>query len=126
MTDKEKAIVMAYTGIVMLTGNKFNIFHEYVEEIMRRPVFSHEFATCAEEIKEKAKPDFLKLCAEEGQERPNGEWIDESTDALKCSACGKWVYKPFIGGFPTERTQHYNPNYCAFCGADMRKEGEAE
>ena len=59
------------------------------------------------------------------QPRPRGEWIDENKDALKCSACGKWVYKPFIGGFPTERTQHYNPNYCAFCGADMRKEGEA-
>ena len=64
----------------------------------------------------KAKEDF---------ERPNGKWIDESKDALRCSACGKLVYKPFIGGFPTERTQHYNPNYCAFCGADM-KEGEAE
>lgn len=59
-------------------------------------------------------------------ERPHGEWIDESKDALKCSVCGNWVYKPFIGGFPTERTQHYNPNYCAFCGADMRREGEAE
>lgn len=57
------------------------------------------------------------------EQRPHGEWIDESKDALKCSACGKWVYKPFIGGFPTERTQHYNPNYCAFCGADMREKG---
>lgn len=56
--------------------------------------------------------------------QPRGEWIDESKDALKCSACGKWVYKPFIGGFPTERTQHYAPNYCAFCGASMVKEGE--
>ena len=54
-------------------------------------------------------------------DRPHGEWIDESKDALKCSSCGKWVYKPFIGGFPTDRTQHYNPNYCAFCGADMRE-----
>lgn len=66
MTDKEKAIVMAYTGIAMLAGDKFDIFHKYVEEIMRRPVFSHEFATCAEEIKERAKPDFLKLCKEGG------------------------------------------------------------
>ena len=31
MTDREKAIVMAYTGIAMLTGEKFPIFHEYVE-----------------------------------------------------------------------------------------------
>ena len=30
MTDKEKAIVMAHTGICMLTGDKFQIFHKYV------------------------------------------------------------------------------------------------
>ena len=67
--------------------------------------------------------DGLREAIEALKERPNGKWIDESKDALRCSACGKLVYKPFIGGFPTERTQHYNPNYCAFCGADM-KEGE--
>ena len=61
------------------------------------------------------------------ENRPHEKWLDESKDALKCSGCGKWVYKPFIGGFPTERTQHYAPNYCAFCGADMRKrEGDKE
>lgn len=54
------------------------------------------------------------------EERPQGEWSDESKDSLLCSACGNRVYKPFIGGFPTERTSHYYPNYCAFCGADMR------
>ena len=57
------------------------------------------------------------------EERPQGEWSDESKDSLLCSACGKRVYKPFIGGFPTERTSHYYPNFCAFCGADMRKDG---
>ena len=56
--------------------------------------------------------------------RPKGKWSDESKDSLLCSACGKRVYKPFIGGFPTERTSHYYPNFCAFCGADMRKETE--
>lgn len=56
------------------------------------------------------------------EQRPRGEWIDETNDALRCSVCGKWVYKPFIGGFPTERTLHYSPNYCAFCGADMKNE----
>lgn len=64
MTDRERAIVMAYTGIAMLTGEKFSIFHEYVEEIMGRPVWTHEMGIdlVAEEIKEKAKPDFLELC----------------------------------------------------------------
>jgi len=56
------------------------------------------------------------------RENTHGEWIDESDDSLKCSVCGLWVYKPFIGGSQSERTRHYAPNYCAFCGADMRGE----
>lgn len=53
------------------------------------------------------------------KDRPHGKWRDESRDSLLCSNCGKRVYKPFIGGFPTERSQHYSPNFCAFCGAKM-------
>lgn len=64
MTDREKAIVMAHTGICMLKGDKFQIFHEYVEAIMGRPVYTLEMAWIADEIKEKSKPDFLKLCEE--------------------------------------------------------------
>jgi hypothetical protein len=63
MTDREKAIVMAYTGACMLTGDKFQIFHKYVEEIMGRPIWTHEMAQLADEIKEKSKDDFMKLCA---------------------------------------------------------------
>lgn len=66
MTDKERAIIMAYTGYAMLTGEKFSIFHEYIEGLMGRPVYTHEMAykEISDEIREKAKPDFLKLCAE--------------------------------------------------------------
>lgn len=67
MTDREKAIVMAHTGICMLTGDKFQIFHKYVEDIMGRPVCTHEMAWLADDIKEKSKPDFLKLCEEVGE-----------------------------------------------------------
>lgn len=66
MTDREKAIVMAYTGVTMLTGDKFQIFHKYVEEIMGRPIWTHEMAQLADDIKEKSKDDFMALCAEEG------------------------------------------------------------
>jgi len=64
MTDREKAIVMAYTGVCMLTGNKFEIFHKYVEDIMGRPVWTHEMGvrSIINEIKEKSKGDFLALC----------------------------------------------------------------
>lgn len=71
MTDREKAIVMAYTGACMLTGDKFQILHKYVEEIMGRPIWAHEMAQLADEIKEKSKADFLALCAEENPTR----WI---------------------------------------------------
>lgn len=64
MTDRERAIVMAYTGYTMLTGTKYKIFHEYIEEIMGRPVYTHEMAykNVSDEIREKAKSDFIKLC----------------------------------------------------------------
>lgn len=64
MTDREKAIVMAYTGVCMLTEDKFNIFHKYVDELMGRPVLIHEIGFLADEIKKKAKEDFIKLCEE--------------------------------------------------------------
>lgn len=67
MTDREKAIVMAYTGICMLTKDKWSVFHEYVESIMGRPVYTHEMETKAvyDLIKEKARPDFIALCSDE-------------------------------------------------------------
>lgn len=66
MTDREKAIVMAYTGVAMLVGDKFSIFHAYIEEILGHPVYTHELATqeMTDKIKEKSKPDFVKLCKE--------------------------------------------------------------
>lgn len=64
MTREECAIVMAYTGITMLSGEDFGIYHRYIEDIMGRPVWTHELAneSVVEEIKEKSKYDFLKLC----------------------------------------------------------------
>ena len=68
MTDREKAIVMAHTGVCMLTGNKFQIFHKYVEEIMGRPVMTHEMGWLADSIKEKSTADFIALCREDGEQ----------------------------------------------------------
>lgn len=67
MTDKEKAIVMAYTGITMLTGEKFDIFHKYIEDILGRPVFTHELAEREiwNRIKQASQEDFIKLCKDE-------------------------------------------------------------
>lgn len=62
MTDREKAIVMAYTGKTMLAGAKFSIFHKYIEELLQRPVFSHEIGFLADEIKKRSYADFCKIC----------------------------------------------------------------
>jgi hypothetical protein len=67
MTDREKAIVMARTGIVMLTGDRINEFYKYLSELYGRPVYTHEIV--ALDIKEKSMPDFIRLCREEQPER---------------------------------------------------------
>ena len=70
MTDREKAIVMAHTGICMLAGDKFQIFHKYVEDIMGRPIQTIEMSmeSVVDEIKEKSKDDFIALCREEQEQ----------------------------------------------------------
>lgn len=108
MTDREKAINMAYTGTAMLTGEKFSIFHKYIEDILGRPVWTHELADRSvwEEIKEKSKSDFLELCKNED---PKGEWIEQKNYPFRynCNKCGN------------ENT--HKSDFCECCGADMRK-----
>ena len=65
MTDREKAIVMAYTGYTMLTGDKFDVYHQYIEELMGRPVWTHQIAYLEETIKAKSRADFIELCRKE-------------------------------------------------------------
>lgn len=78
MTDREKAIVMAHTGICMLTGYKFQIFHKYVEDIMGRPIMTHEIGWLVDTIKEKSKADFIALCADENSSEKPNKWIPVS------------------------------------------------
>ena len=60
ITKDEMSIISAYTGILM---GDFSDMHEYIERIMDRPVFTHEMGNkdICQQIKENAKPDFLKL-----------------------------------------------------------------
>lgn len=98
MTDREKAVIMAYTGVAMLTGKKFEIFHKYIEDIMGRPVWTHELAIgeIMNEIKEKSKQDFITIC-EDGEPKQGWiplKWKDEETKC-KCDfpveLDGNWV-----------------------------------
>ena len=100
MTDKEKAIVMAYTGVAMLVGDKLNVFYEYISGLMNRPVFTHELAdkNIWEQIKKKAFPDFLALCESEEEKvcqdncdkcengvPIDGQYYDDGTPICECS-----------------------------------------
>ena len=62
MTQRECAVVMAYTGVCMLKGDDLQLFYDYVSEIMGRPMYTHEIGEQADAIKDAAKDDFLKLC----------------------------------------------------------------
>ena len=60
MTLHEKVILSAYTGILMCNMSEV---HKYIEKLLSRPVWTHELSSeiLWEEIKEIAKPDFLKI-----------------------------------------------------------------
>lgn len=65
MTKRECAVVMAHTGVTMLTGDNYRAFQEYVEEILKRPMrwkSMLEAENLFKEIREKSSSDFLKLC----------------------------------------------------------------
>ena len=60
LTKRQAAIVTAYTG--MFLGD-FHTFHAYVEELMERPVYTHEMGSLdlAAEVKRRAKADYVSL-----------------------------------------------------------------
>ena len=60
MTKREGAILSAFTGNLLCD---FSALHTYVEEILNRPVFTHEFGNkdIVEEIKNASYEDFMDL-----------------------------------------------------------------
>jgi len=60
MKIREAAIVGAYTGVLL---GKFSDMHTYIEEILGRPVFTHEMGLreVADEIQKKSHDDFVAL-----------------------------------------------------------------
>lgn len=62
MTPREKAICEIFTGICFCAGERRQAVYEYASELLGRPVLTHEFYTFAEELKEKARKDFVAIC----------------------------------------------------------------
>lgn len=60
MTNAEKAIVSAYTGILM---GDFDLMHRYIEYKMGRQVFTHElgYKSVQDEIHKRVHPDFIDV-----------------------------------------------------------------
>ena len=60
MTNKEKVIVSAYTGILMCN---FSDLHEYAEKLFGRPIFTHELGDgkTAKKLKTTLFSPMLKL-----------------------------------------------------------------
>lgn len=64
ITKREAAIISAYTGYLI---GDFGETHKYIQEILGRPVWSREMASTKllEEIRAKAKPDYISLEVQE-------------------------------------------------------------
>lgn len=116
MTDREKCIVTAYTGVLMLDWDKF---HQWIEEFLGEPVWSHEFAspTFMDYMAEKVKPEFLALCGPEEE----GEWLEDGPD-YKCSKCGT----RFSDEIVFIQWDCELPKHCPECGKKMKTRKEEE
>lgn len=64
MTDKERAIVMAYTGYAMLTGDKIKIFLDYVNEKTgnKYTIDDMKYKAVSDLVSKSAFNDFVALC----------------------------------------------------------------
>ncbi|MBQ7003100.1 MAG: hypothetical protein IJN57_03910 [Oscillospiraceae bacterium] len=120
MTDVEKAIAMAYTGVCFLQGAKLKVFYDYAKMLMGREVFTHELPDIAEELKEKSKDDFLAMCRCDYETEPvrHGRWVSKKHKIIGnsydyvCSVCGcDYALAEY--------------DYCPNCGAKMDKGEEA-
>jgi hypothetical protein len=63
LTREQAAIIGLYTGVSV---GPFEDVHKLAEDLLERPVFTHELANdnVWEKLKELIKPQFVDLCAE--------------------------------------------------------------
>lgn len=65
MTKEEAIIISAYTGYLLTKD--FEAVHEFCEKLLKRPIYSHEFAddSLHREIQERCKPLIFKIVENE-------------------------------------------------------------
>lgn len=61
-TKEQAAIIGAYTGFL---AGPFSEMAEYAENLLGRPVYTHQYPSVANELRDAAKDDFLSMCRDE-------------------------------------------------------------
>ena len=61
LTKRQAQVISAYTGISLCD---FEYIQEYAQELLNRPVWTHEFADekMFDELKKLSKEEFLSIC----------------------------------------------------------------
>ena len=61
LTKRQAQVISTYTGTSLCN---FGYIHEYAEELLNRPVWTHEFIgeKMWDELKELSKEEFLSIC----------------------------------------------------------------
>lgn len=88
MTKKEAVVIEAYTGVCMLTGDDRSLFYKYINQLMGRKVYMYEILALEREIKEKAEPDFIKICKNMDKKIKTRK-LRAMTNAEFCDKCQK-------------------------------------
>lgn len=120
MTKHECAVVMAYTGSCTLAGKDLNYFYAYASELLGRDVYSHEMPDLADELKEKSKIDFIRIC-QSASETQQAHWIPISENTAKCSVCGGWLKTVGKDHTGTACIFYGTYCYCPHCGEKIEK-----
>ena len=132
MTRKEAILLSAYTGF--LFAPDFSEVHKFCEDILGRPIWTHEFADrCVQkEIQEKLRPQIMELVQNIAALRPvSREQVEKVWPG--CEACKNaglaigevQFYGPFEGSIDVSGNMQYCPN----CGRPITpaaQEGQLE
>lgn len=125
MTHKEAVLVSAYTG-VLLTKD-FSDVHKLCEELLGRPVFTHElaFKGVQEEIKERCRPAIMEMIDHETSDE-DGQMkqyqISKTISAEEAEMIRKIMSKE-AGTIVPEQIEAVEPRPCR---ATLYKGGKAE
>lgn len=62
MTNQEKVILSAYSGVLLC--DNFDDVHHYVEQKLGRPIFTHEVCdkSILDQVKDLALKDLIDIC----------------------------------------------------------------